>query len=191
MLPKLPEIAHDRGSNEANCGSHSFVSRSSPSAHHMQCMDVTTLEQLVREIVKKSNDLKNKHTSEKNAPVNYACIFAQNKEQYGKLLEAAQKIGNVIEETPTGPLFRIRPLSTVAGNLRLLKIRKPDSTRPELGDADFTVENYSEFKKKYLSKTGFKLIPRENFEMIELVDSQFNVRAYFSNPPLDKQLRIK
>lgn len=153
-------------------------------------MDITTLTQLVEEIVKNANNLKNKHTSEKNAPVNYACIFAQNTEQYNDLLVVAKKIGSVIEETPTGPLFHIQPLNTVMGNLRLLKIRKPDTTRLELGDADFTVSNYPEFKKKYLSQKGFKLIVRENFEMIELVDSQFNVRAYFSNPPLNEQLGI-
>jgi len=90
-----------------------------------------------------------------------------------------------------GPVYHIQPIKTVSGNLKLLKIRKPDSTKPELGDADFTVGNYSEFKKKHLSKTGFKLIPkREDFEMIELVDSKFDVRAYFSHPPLDKQLGI-
>lgn len=153
-------------------------------------MSVVVLKQLVEEIVKKANDLKNKHTSEKNAPVNYACIFAQSKEQFNDLLAVAQRLGSVIEETPTGPLYHIQPLKTVSGNLRLLKIRKPDPTRPELGDADFTIENYPEFKKKHLAKTGFKLIPRENFEMIELVDPKFNVRAYFSNPPLDKQLGV-
>ena len=154
-------------------------------------MNVTALKQLVEEIVKNANDLKNKHTSEKKAPINYACIFAQSKEQYNDLLVVAKEIGDVIMKTPMGPVYHIQPLSTVAGNLRLLKIRKPDPTRPELGDADFTVENYPKFKKKYLLKTGFKLIPkREDFEMIELVDPKFEVRAYFSFPPLDKQLRL-
>jgi hypothetical protein len=41
-----------------------------------------------------------------------------------------------------------------------------------------------------LSKEGFKLIEREDFEMIELMDSEFNVRAYFSNPPLDERLKV-
>ena len=154
-------------------------------------MGVTALKQLVGVIVRKANDLKNKHTSEKNAPVNYACIFAQSREQYDSLVAVAQKIGGVIEETTTGPLFHIQPLHTVAGDLRLLKIRRPDTTRTELGDADFTVERYSEFKKRYVSRTGFKLVPRENFEMIELVDSRFNVRAYFSSPPLNEQWRIE
>jgi hypothetical protein len=154
-------------------------------------MNVKDLRQFVQEIVKKASSLKNKHTTEKNAPVNYACIFCQSDEQYNILVTVTQKIGKIIEETPKGPLFHIQPLKTVAGNLRLLKIRKPDPTRPELGDADFTVENYPEFKKRHLLKTGFKLIPkREDFEMIELVDPKFDVRAYFSNPPLDKQLGV-
>jgi hypothetical protein len=154
-------------------------------------MNVKNLKQFVQEIVKKASNLKDKHTSEKNASVNYACIFCQNDEQYNSLVALAQEIGKVVEETPTGPLFHIQPLNTIAGKLQLLKIRKPDTTRLELGDADFTVSNYPEFKKKYLSQKDFSLIVRKNFEMIELVDPKFNVRAYFSNPPLDKQLGIK
>ena len=154
-------------------------------------MDVENLRQFVQEVVKKASNLKDKHTSEKNAPVNYACVFCQNDGQYKNLLVVVQEMGKVVEETPTGSVFQIRPLDTIAGSLRLLKIRKPDSTRPELGDADFTVSDYPEFKKRFLSQKGFKLIVRKNFEMIELTDTKFNVRAYFSNPPLDKQLKIK
>ena len=122
--------------------------------------------------------------------MNYACIFSQSNEEYNGLVKSARMIGSVIKETPTGPLFRISPLETVSGVLKLLKIRIPDDTRPEMGDADFTVQNFPEFKKKYLPKKGFKLIKRGNFEMIELADTGFDVRAYFSNPPLDEQLRI-
>lgn len=124
-------------------------------------------------------------------PVNYACIFAQNNKEYDELVAAARQIGKPIKDTPTGSLFHIRPIATIAGTLRLLKIRLPDPTRPERGDADFTVENYAAFKKKYLGQPGFSLIPREGFEMIELVDPAFDVRAYFSHPPLDEQLGIK
>ncbi|MBD3359849.1 MAG: hypothetical protein GF365_04055 [Candidatus Buchananbacteria bacterium] len=148
------------------------------------------LEKIIQEIVKKSAKLKDKHTTAKGAPVNYACIFAQNKQEYDELLVAANKIGKIIKETPTGFLFQIEPTQTIAGVLKLLKIRLPDPTRLELGDADFTISNFNEFEKKYLSKKGFKLIPKENFYMIELMDPEFNVRTYFSNPPLDQQLNI-
>ena len=154
-------------------------------------MNQGDLKTKVKKIVEKATALKNKHIDEKNTPVNYACIFSQSKEEYDKLLEVTRKIGNVIKDTPTGLLFLIEPLQTISGTLRLLKIRVPDSTRPELGDADFTVSNFPEFEKKYVSKTGFKLIKKEDFVMIELMDPKFDVRAYFSNSPLDVQLHIK
>ncbi len=154
-------------------------------------METEDLKNLVKSIVERATALKNKHIEYKNTPVNYACIFSQNKEEYDDLLETARKIGKVIQETPTGLLFQIEPLQTVSGVLKLLKIRIPDPTRPERGDADFTISNFPEFEKKYLSKPGFKLIQREDFKMIELMDSDFDVLAYFSNPPLDEQLGIK
>ena len=153
-------------------------------------MDTKDLEIKIKNIVEKATALKNKHIDNKNTPINYACIFSQSKEEYKELLETAQKIGKVIKETPTGLLFQIKPLETVSGVLKLLKIRIPDPTRPELGDANFTISNFPEFEKKYLSKSDFKLIQREDFKMVELMDSAFDIRAYFSNPPLDKQLNI-
>ena len=154
-------------------------------------METGDLKKLVANIVEKATALKNKHIEHKNIPVNYACIFSQNKEDYDTLLEAAKMIGSVIKETPTGFLFHISPIDTVSGPLKLLKIRIPDSTRPEKGDADFTIPDFSEFENKYLEKKGFKKMDKETFYMIELMDPDFDVRAYFSNPPLDKQLNIK
>ena len=154
-------------------------------------MDTEDLKIRVKSIVEKATALKNKHIDEKNTPVNYACIFSQSKEEYDELIEVTRKIGKVIQEMPTGLLFHIEPLQTISGTLKLLKIRIPDPTRPELGDADFTVSNFPEFEKKYLSKRGFKIMQKETFYMIELIDSDFDVRAYFSNPPLDEQLNLK
>ncbi|PIU73411.1 hypothetical protein COS78_02415 [Candidatus Shapirobacteria bacterium CG06_land_8_20_14_3_00_40_12] len=153
-------------------------------------MKMEDLKNLVKNIIEKATALKNKHIDDKNTPVNYACIFSQSKEEYDELVEASRKIGKVIQETPTGLLFHIEPLETVSGVLKLLKIRIPDTTRPERGDADFTISNFPEFEKKYLSKSGFKILRKPDFYMVELMDSDFDVRAYFSNPPLDRQLNI-
>ncbi|HBV33205.1 TPA: hypothetical protein DEB72_01580 [Patescibacteria group bacterium] len=154
-------------------------------------MPKENLEKLVKEIVKDASDLKDKYISQKKAPVNYACVFAQSDAEYKDLSEAVKTVGQVVKETKSGFLYHINDLETDSGRLQLLKIRIPDATRPERGDADFTVTNYESFKNTYLSKPGFKLIPRENFEMMELMDRGFNVRAYFSNPPLDEQLGLK
>lgn len=153
-------------------------------------MNTESLKSLVRKIVEDASRLKDAHTTERNAPVNYAAIFSHNQEECDELLTVARTIGKVVKETPTGPLFQIDPLDTVAGTLQLLKIRKPDPTRLEHGDADFTVSDYLTFKSTFLVKPGFKLIQRPNMEMIELMDPAFDVRAYFSRPPLDQQLGI-
>jgi len=155
-------------------------------------MNVEELKTKVQSIVERARILKDKHIEYKNIPVNYACIFSQSEDEYKELLEATKKMGRAIEEMSSGFLFQIKPLKTGSGILKLLKIRIPDVTRPEHGDADFTVPNYADFKKKYLPRKGFKLIrKREDFEMLELMDPEFDVRVYFSNPPLDKQLNIK
>jgi len=155
-------------------------------------MDTENLKNLVKDIVETATMLKDKHIEYKNAPVNYACIFAQSEKEYKELLDASNKLGKVLEKMSSGVLFQISPLETVSGPLQILKIRIPDATRPERGDADFTIPNYLALKKKYLGKPGWGLIrKREDFEMLELIDPEFNVRVYFSNPPLDVQLNIK
>ena len=153
-------------------------------------MDIDDFKNIIEDIVLRANSLKDELTNANNAPVNYACIFCQNEKELNDFTKLSLQIGAIIKETPSGSLFQIEPLNTIAGKLKLLKIRKPDITRPERGDADFTVSNYDNFKNEYLLKKGFKLIQKENFEMIELMDPKFSVRAYFSNPPLDKQLSI-
>jgi hypothetical protein len=145
---------------------------------------------IVQGIVERSSKLKDNYTTEKNARVNYCCIFSHGTAEFEDILGVVKMMGKIMKETPSGPLFQIQQVETVSGQLKLLKIRLPDAAHPDRGDADFTVLNYVEFKKKYLGNPGFKLILRENFEMIELVDPAFDVRAYFSNSPLDLQLGI-
>lgn len=154
-------------------------------------MNPDQLKELVRSIVERSQDLRDEFTSEHNAPVNYAAVFAQDESEFQELIEVVKSLGEILEDTPTGPLFKIQPLDTVAGELQLLKIRKPDPQRPERGDADFTVAAYQQFKDQYLVRPGFRLIKRDKFEMVELSHPTFEVLAYFSYPPLDKQYGLK
>jgi len=149
------------------------------------------MENLVKNIVKNAKILKDKYTDQKDALINYACIFCQSDKEEKNFLKLAHELGTVIQETKAGPVFKIPPLNTVAGKLQLLKIRNPDLARPERGDADFSITDYLSFKEKYLNKPGFSLIQKENFEMIELYEKGSNVRVYFSFPPLDEQLGLK
>ncbi len=154
-------------------------------------MEVVEFKSLVEDVVAKAMKLKDDYTDQKTAKVNYSAIFSHNPGEYAALVEVANEIGKVIDDTPTGPLFHIEALDTCAGQLKLVKVRKPDETRKERGDADFTVSDYDSFKRTYLPRPGFRLITRSKMEMIELTAPGFDVRAYFSNPPLDLQFAIK
>lgn len=154
-------------------------------------MTTDELQGLVHEIVAKAHRLTVAYTNEHEAPVNYACVFAHSQAGFDELVQAAQQLGPVVENTAMGPVFHITPLATEAGPLRLLKIRQPDTKRREIGDADFTVADYEAFKKTYLGKSGFRLIQRPTMEMLELSDPAFDALAYYSHPTLAEVLRIE
>lgn len=152
-------------------------------------MNTEDLKNIVKDIVAQAEQVKRRIINDP-APVNYACIFSQSDEEYTSFLETTEKIGKVVKDTDTGPVFQIQPLETIAGNLQVLKIRKPDSARPERGDADFTLSDYTTFKQEHLKQNGYKLIHKGGFEMIEYKDPRANVLLYFSNPTLGKVLGI-
>lgn len=148
------------------------------------------IEATTKEIVRKSVGLKDKFTGQVNAPVEFASIFCQSDKEYKSFDSQTKAMGRVVEDTPTGFTYLLRkPIKTTAGPLYFLKIRKPDPARPERGDADFDT-NYSEFKKKYGNNPKFELIKRDNFEMLRLSDSNYDVMSCFSNLPKRKVLRI-
>ncbi|MCL2280431.1 class I tRNA ligase family protein [Candidatus Saccharibacteria bacterium] len=149
------------------------------------------LVKAAQQIVKKAVELKNKHTDDTSSSVNYACIFCQSDDEYERLVKLVGGFGKEVENHGSGPLFELdESFLTVAGELKLVRIRKYDDQHKDWGDADFTIEKYDEFKKKYHGNDGWDLIVRD-FEMLELMEKDFPVRAYFSNPPIDKQLGIK
>jgi hypothetical protein len=162
----------------------------SPETIKGEKMTIHELKTLIRAIVTEARRVSAAHTDQPEAPVNYACIFAQSPDEYEEMVNVAGQLGPIAQDTATGPVFYIAPLSTDAGMLRVLKIRRPDPKRPERGDADFTVADYDTFKKKHLSKPGFSLIQRKDMEMIELIDPSFNVLAYYSHPTLAEVLGL-
>lgn len=154
-------------------------------------MTVKELKKLVQDIVASSKCLSETFTTEKNVPVNYVCVFTHTDEEFTDLIDCSKEMGEIAHETATGPIFLISPISTVAGTLRILKIRKPDPKRPERGDADFTLPDYPSFKEKYSGQIGFNVIVRPEMEMMELLNPCYNVLVYYSYPTLAEVLKIK
>lgn len=147
------------------------------------------LNNIINFIIDEGIKLKNKYITQ-DLIIDYICIFSQSQTEYEDLKKLALKVGDEVDNTPTGPIFKFktRP-ETKADKPYLLRIRIYDATRPERGDLDFNTQ-HSSFKKKYLNNIHFKLIERKDYEMIELMDPKFKVRVYFSSRPLSKDLGI-
>lgn len=147
------------------------------------------LSKIIGYVVQNCVRLKNKYVNE-SMDVDYICIFSQNQEEYDRLQKLASELGPIADKTKSGPVFKFNnPPQTIAGKPKLLKIRIPDATRPQRGDADFSTD-YENFKKKYLNSRGFSLIVRPKFEMLELRDDNFDVLVYFSSIPQSKLLGV-
>lgn len=148
------------------------------------------LAEIVKYIVDRAVILKNSFTDEKSAPVEFACVFCKSDDEYQKFSKEIKTNGKIVEDTPTGFTYLLNtPINTVAGSLRLVKIRKVDPERKERGDADFNTD-YGKFKENYANHPKFELIKREDFEMLRLSDSKFDVLACFSNIPKSMVLKI-
>lgn len=152
--------------------------------------DVASLKILTKDIVTQAQELIKNKVGNIDLELSYACVFAQTNSDYEKMEQAAKSIGLKVDATETGNVYEIPRLLTSAGWLHILKIRKPDATRPELGDADFKLKDYARFKKAYSDKPGFKVIDRKEYEMIELMETDAKVRVYFSNPPVKYELKL-
>ena len=152
--------------------------------------EINQLAEITNWILEEATKLKDKHTNGVDAIANYVCVFCQNDEELVHFNAAAARLGPCVLKTGTGNVFHVSKTNPVGSTPKLLKIRKPDETRTERGDADFTVDDYSGFKQRFVNSPGFTLIPLKGAEMIELVDKDFDVRVYFSDPPLDVDLQL-
>lgn len=150
-----------------------------------------SLADKVAAIVADAAALKDRHTDSGAAHVSYCAVFCHSTAEFAELDAAARSVGVLANDTQTGPVYVVPAVSTTAGPLRIVKIRKPDQTRTERGDADFAVPNYSALKQSALDRDGFKLIERDDFEMIELMEPGSDVRVYFSHPPVEEHAGIK
>ncbi|MDP2585594.1 MAG: hypothetical protein Q8P29_01800 [Candidatus Levybacteria bacterium] len=154
-------------------------------------MTLEDLNEIITHLINECVKLKNKYVEEKDLIVDYVCIFTHSQEEYGEFHKLAKQIGKPTNETSTGPIYAfLNPPETIVGKPKLLKIRKPDETRPQRGDVDFNTD-YENFKNKYQDDKRFTLIKRKNFDILELRDDSFDVLAYFSSTPPSKQLKIE
>ena len=115
----------------------------------------------------------------KSFPIKSLTVFAHSQSEFKLLTVILAKIGKLYNYN-NGPRVELyEPIEVGKNRITHLRIRKPDSERPQVGCNDFETD-YETFKSEYLLKypESLKLIKRPDYEMIELYDSEFNVLAY-------------
>lgn len=116
----------------------------------------------------------------KKLQIDTLTIFTHYLDEFEKLKEVALMMGK-LESESNGPYIKLNEPIEVSGNkIDLLRIRKPDPYRMQVGCNDFLVSNYEEFKNQFLAQKhrNLRLIKRDEYEMIEFFDPDYDTLAY-------------
>jgi len=156
-------------------------------------MSKNELEKIVEYIVAQGLAAIANNTEEQQATLDYVAIFSKDENEFNELMQVAETLGEEVdkETIKTGRTFLLDDVFvTPAGNLLLLKIRKPDPTRLQRGAPDFKVPDYQSFKEKYIKKSGnFTLMLKTGYEMIEI--KGVDVLVYIPSKPLGDRLKSR
>lgn len=116
----------------------------------------------------------------KQLPIHSLTIFSHFEDEFVFLKKLLSTIGTPYNEN-NGPRIALhKPIIIDSHTLTHLRIRKPDSERPQVGCNDFDVKNYKDFNERYLEihPDHLTLIKRPEYEMIEFHHPDFDVLAY-------------
>lgn len=112
-------------------------------------------------------------------PIEYLTIFSQSEEDFSNLRENLKGIGDETEANNGFKYNLKKPIHYKRDKISLIRIRKPDIHRKELGcgDLKYMDKDYADLRAVALRK-GLDIILRDGYEMIELSDFDTNVYAY-------------
>ncbi len=152
---------------------------------------MNNLFEIIQYLVDRGLETILKNTDQEKAEIDYVAIFCRDEDEFQTLCAQVESKGKEIDlkMAKTGRTFQLHePISTKAGLLHFVKIRKPDLTRTQRGGPDFKVQDYTEFKEKYLMKSGnFTLMLRPGHEMIEI--KGIDVLVYIPSETLGERLK--
>lgn len=153
-------------------------------------MNTEQLIEKIKDIQRGITFVKDKYVSEENLGLDFITIFSHDKNEFEQLAKTAEKIGEKISEH-NGPIFKLKKyLKFDNGTLKIFRIRKPDSERPQKGCGDFKVSNYKDFKEKYLHKNNFLLFNGEGYEFLGIHDLNKDYLVYFPDKLLIEELGL-
>lgn len=136
------------------------------------------LVEAVKYVAKETSRLAEKIVG-KAFPITSLTIFAHSQPEFELLIKILEGLGKPYNYN-NGPRVELfEPIIVDNNQITHLRVRQPDSNRPQVGCNDFATD-YEAFKKEYLTKypDNLLLIKRPEYEMIELSDPKFQVLAY-------------
>lgn len=142
---------------------------------------ITNKEELIKTvtyIATETSKLSSKIVGE-TFPITSLTVFSHSSAEFELLKDRINEMGKLFNYN-NGPRVELYEPIQVGNNvITHLRVRQPDTQRPQAGCNDFDTD-YLNFKKKYLLKYGdnLNLIIRPEYEMIELHDKNFDVLAY-------------
>ncbi|HCC67850.1 TPA: hypothetical protein DEP90_01385 [Patescibacteria group bacterium] len=112
-------------------------------------------------------------------PIEYLTIFSQSKSEFEKIRTFLQRAGKERDANNGYKYILKESITYLEEIIEVVRVRKPDIHRKELGCADlkYKTQSYNNLRDTALKK-GFDIILRERYEMIELSDFNINVYAY-------------
>lgn len=118
---------------------------------------------------------------EEGLPINTLKIFAHYEEEYKFLKQWVDGLGNN-EDEGSSTSYYVKPDKQMTINddpIEYVGIRVPDPYRAQVGCGDFVVDNYEDFKTKYLGRSAnIREVPHQKYEMLELFHPDIDVLGY-------------
>lgn len=158
-----------------------------------EVMNKEKLQEIINYIAQQGlKTIKENTSNEQQAALDYLAIFSKDEDECKGIDRVLEPIGEDVDKevSKTGRTFKLfEPLTTPVGPIYLLKVRRPDPTRPQRGAPDFRVPSYDQFKEKYLKDGGnMTLMIRSAYEMIEI--KGVDVLVYIPSHPLSERLEV-
>lgn len=147
--------------------------------HFSPIKDEKELREAVVYVADKTSNLAEKIIG-KTLAISSLTIFAHYSDEFEKLSGIVKTLGDFVNENNGPRVAPHEPIKVGENTIIHLRIRKPDPYRMQVGCNDFDISDYAAFKNEYLPKhsNNLRLIVRENYEMIEFFDADYDVLAY-------------
>jgi hypothetical protein len=119
-------------------------------------------------------------------PVTSVTIFAHYPNEYERLINILRELGTPQSEVNGFKVVLREPLTVRDNVITHFRIRPPDPYRMQVGCNDFDVKDFTAFRKEYAEAYphNLRLIQRQDYEMIEFFDPDYDVLAYVLSRPI-------